>query len=126
MVEVVYKPRKPKVSPLYQSISEHFSEFDSVYEERYQKRYGVLRDVVILAIELLTAGSQAADGAGFQLFASRSKKQIPIIFRTEKGRRGANAQRSKKLTNCFFRTWRHCVLAGGLSEPTIFWSHEKL
>jgi hypothetical protein len=32
-----------------------------------------------LAIELLTAGSQAADGAGFQLFASRSKKQIPII-----------------------------------------------
>jgi hypothetical protein len=27
----------------------------------------------------LTPGSQAADGAGFQLFASRSKKQIPII-----------------------------------------------
>jgi hypothetical protein len=26
----------------------------------------------------MTAGSQAADGAGFQLFA-RSKKQIPII-----------------------------------------------
>jgi len=36
---------------------------------------------VRLAIELLTAGSQAADGAGFQLFASRSKKQIPIIRR---------------------------------------------
>src|SRR5215510_593220 len=33
-----------------------------------------------LAIELLTANSQAADGAGFQLFASRSKKQIPIIL----------------------------------------------
>jgi hypothetical protein len=33
-----------------------------------------------LAIELLTAGSQAADGAGFQLFASRSKKQVPIIM----------------------------------------------
>jgi hypothetical protein len=46
MVEVVYKPRKPKASPLYQSISEHFSEFDSVYEERCQKRYGVLWDVV--------------------------------------------------------------------------------
>jgi hypothetical protein len=28
----------------------------------------------------LTAGSQAADGAGFHLFASRSKKQIPIII----------------------------------------------
>ena len=46
MVEVVYKPRKPKASPLYQSISDHFTEFESVYEERYQKRYGVLRDVV--------------------------------------------------------------------------------
>src|SRR5262249_19443513 len=34
---------------------------------------------VRLAIKLLTAGSQAADGAAFQLFASRSKKQIPII-----------------------------------------------
>ncbi len=46
MVEVVYKPRKPKASPLYQSISEHFSEFESVYEERYQNKFGVLRDVV--------------------------------------------------------------------------------
>jgi hypothetical protein len=36
---------------------------------------------VRLAIELLTADSQAADEAGFQLFASRSKKQIPIVLR---------------------------------------------
>ena len=46
MVGALYKPRRPKTSPLYQSISGHFSEFESVYEERYQKRYGVLRDVV--------------------------------------------------------------------------------
>jgi len=46
MVEPVYKSRKSKTSPLYQSISDHFSEFESVYEERYQKRYGVLRDAV--------------------------------------------------------------------------------
>lgn len=46
MIEVVYRPRKPKASPLYQSIADHFSEFESVYGERYQKRYGVLRDVV--------------------------------------------------------------------------------
>ena len=32
--------------------------------------------LVRLAIELLTAGSQAADGAGFQLFASRSKSKF--------------------------------------------------
>ena len=41
--------------------------------------YGLLSFVEV-PVELLTAGSQAADGAGFQLFASRSKKQIPIIL----------------------------------------------
>ena len=46
MVEPVYKPRSPKISPLYRSIHDHFGEFESVYEERYQKKYGVLRDVV--------------------------------------------------------------------------------
>lgn len=38
MVEGVYKPRKPNASPLYQSISDHFSEFESVYKERYQNK----------------------------------------------------------------------------------------
>jgi hypothetical protein len=33
---------------------------------------------VRLAIELLIAGLQAADVAGFQLFASASKMKIPI------------------------------------------------
>ncbi len=46
MVEPIYQPRKPKASPLYQSIQNHFAEFESVYEERYQKRFGALRDVV--------------------------------------------------------------------------------
>lgn len=35
--------------------------------------------LVRLAVEVLTAGSQAADGAGVQLLASRSEKQLPII-----------------------------------------------
>ncbi len=46
MVEPIYQPRKPKASPLYQSIQNHFEEFESVYKKRYQKRFGVLRDVV--------------------------------------------------------------------------------
>lgn len=44
MVEAV--PRKPKASPLYRCISEHFAEFEAVYEERYRNKFGVLRDVV--------------------------------------------------------------------------------
>jgi len=46
MVEPVYKPRNPKISSLYQSIRDHYEEFESVYVERYQKKCGVLRDVV--------------------------------------------------------------------------------
>jgi hypothetical protein len=39
MVEVVYKPRKPKAFPLYQSIPEDFSEFESVYEEGWSSPF---------------------------------------------------------------------------------------
>ncbi len=40
MVEPIYQPREPKASPLYRSIRNNFAEFESVYEERYQKRFG--------------------------------------------------------------------------------------
>jgi hypothetical protein len=46
MVEPIYQQRTPKVSPLYQSIFNHFAGFEWVYEEQYQKRYGVLRQAV--------------------------------------------------------------------------------
>ena len=47
MGEAIYQPRGPKVSPLCQSILNHFAEFESVYEERYEKQYGFLRDAVL-------------------------------------------------------------------------------
>jgi hypothetical protein len=56
-----------------------------------------LRFFVRLAIELLTAGSQAADGAGFQIFASRSKKQIPIILGVSETDWKAHSERLQNL-----------------------------
>lgn len=38
MVEVVYQPRNPKLSSLYQSILNHFAEFESVYFVRKDMR----------------------------------------------------------------------------------------
>src|SRR5262245_26253067 len=69
-----YRETQPKIDirPFYRIVSGQSDEWR-------------LRFFVRLAIELLTAGSQAADGAGFQLFASRSKKQIPIIRTDEDG-----------------------------------------
>ncbi len=46
MVELIYQLRNSKVPPLYQSALNYFGEFESVYEERYQKKFGILRDVV--------------------------------------------------------------------------------
>ena len=46
MVEQVYRPRRPKESPLWQCLSRHFDEFLEAYEERYQPRYGFLRPII--------------------------------------------------------------------------------
>ena len=46
MAEQVYQPRNPKASPLWRCVDAHFEEFLQVYSERYQPRYGVLRDVI--------------------------------------------------------------------------------
>jgi len=51
MVKGVYKPRNPKGSALYQCVSKHFAEFESVYPERHQERFGFYRPVIRKVIE---------------------------------------------------------------------------
>jgi len=46
MVAQVYRPRRPRESPLWQCISRHFDTFLNLYEERYQPRYGFLRPII--------------------------------------------------------------------------------
>ena len=46
MVEQVYRPRRPKASPLWQCLSGHFDAFLELYEEQYQPRYGFLRPII--------------------------------------------------------------------------------
>ena len=46
MVEQVYRPRRPKESPLWQCLCAQFDTFLDVYEERYQPRYGFLRPII--------------------------------------------------------------------------------
>jgi len=46
MVEQVYRPRRPRQSPLWQCLSGHFDAFLDAYEERYQPRYGFLRPII--------------------------------------------------------------------------------
>src|SRR5262245_65741714 len=58
---------------------------------------------------MMTANSQAADGGGFQLFASRSKKQIPIV------------QKSKFLS-FITRRYKMRSLGIALTVLVVFWT----
>jgi hypothetical protein len=62
MVKGVYKPRKPKGSALYQCVSKHFAEFESVYPERYQERFGLYRPVIRKVMENLLGCGDLARG----------------------------------------------------------------
>src|SRR5271157_883986 len=42
----VYRARNPKKSPLWQCAHRHYDEFEAVYPEAYQPRYGVLRPII--------------------------------------------------------------------------------
>jgi hypothetical protein len=45
-----YRPRRPRESALFRLLDEHFDEFERVYPERYQPRYGVLRSAIRPAV----------------------------------------------------------------------------
>lgn len=42
----VYRARNPKKSPLWQCAHRHYDEFEEVYPEQYQPRYGTLRPII--------------------------------------------------------------------------------
>jgi hypothetical protein len=42
----VYRPRHPQQSPFYKLVERFYPEFEAVYEERYQERYGFWRPII--------------------------------------------------------------------------------
>ena len=51
----VYKPRRPKASPLYRLTEDHFDEFSTVYDERFARRWGYWHKVVGEVVEKFQA-----------------------------------------------------------------------
>ncbi|MBT4814803.1 MAG: hypothetical protein HON70_03845, partial [Lentisphaerae bacterium] len=45
-----YRPRKPWETPLYRLVQDHFDDFERVYPERFQHKYGFWRPVIRKAI----------------------------------------------------------------------------
>ena len=42
----VYRPRHPQESPFYKLVERFYPQFEAVYEERYQERYGFWRPII--------------------------------------------------------------------------------
>ncbi len=45
-----YRPRSPESSPFYQLVSKHFDDFEKVYPQRYEMRFGFWRPIIREAI----------------------------------------------------------------------------
>ena len=42
----VYRPRRPRETPFYRLVEEHYERFEQVYPVRYEDKYGYLRPVI--------------------------------------------------------------------------------
>ena len=52
-----YRPRRPRASALHLLLDGYFRQFQQVYDERYQQRYGFWRPVIARTVEkFLTCG----------------------------------------------------------------------
>lgn len=53
----VYKPRRPRDSPLFRLVSQHIEDFLAAYDERFAPRHGPSRPVVERTLrDFLTCG----------------------------------------------------------------------
>jgi hypothetical protein len=78
-----YRRRTPRESPLFQLLEQHFDEFERVYLDRYQERYGFLRPVIRKAVDAFLGCGDLREGfarvrcpdCGHSLFVAFSCKQ---------------------------------------------------
>jgi hypothetical protein len=46
-----YRPRNPSASPFFRIVQQYFDDFEKVYPERYEKKYGFWRNVIRSSID---------------------------------------------------------------------------
>ena len=58
----LYRPRRPQASPLWRLLDRYRDEFQRIYDERYQKRYGFWRPVIERTVEKFLACGDLKQG----------------------------------------------------------------
>ena len=83
----LYRPRRPRASPLYRLLEDHFAEFSTVYDERFAHRYGYWRPVIAEVVEkylacgILEHGfARVRCGACKPRVSARVLVQVPLLL----------------------------------------------
>ena len=75
----IYRPRRPWASPLWRVLDRHFDEFQRVYDERYQKRYGFWRPVIARTVEKFLACGDLREGFA-RVRCQRCRYELVVAF----------------------------------------------
>ena len=70
----VYQPRNPKASAYYRCVEDHFEQLETVWDERYQRRFGFWRPYVTDVIRRYLASGSESDFQNFHPSASGGLK----------------------------------------------------
>ncbi len=68
----IYRPRQPQQTPFYQLVERFYPEFEALYPERYQERYGFWRPVIGTVVRKFLASLSTASPACAVLSAAKS------------------------------------------------------
>ena len=77
-----YRPRLPRDSPLWRLLERHYDEFERVYDDRYQKRYGFWRPVIGRTVRKFLACGDLQEGfARVRCPRCRHERFVPFSCR---------------------------------------------
>jgi Transposase zinc-binding domain len=75
----VYHPRQPQPSSLYQLVERFYPEFERVYSERYQERYGFWRPIIARAVEKFLKCGDLKEGFA-RVRCSKCRHELFVAF----------------------------------------------
>ena len=84
----VYRPRNPKASAYYSCVEDHFEQLETVWDERYQSRFGFWRPYVTDVIQryldvICTDGCFYGKGSFKTCPTTPNPKDLEDLFRYE-------------------------------------------
>ncbi len=94
----VYRPRRPRESPLYRLLDRYYDEFERVYDQRYQKRYGHWRPVISRAVEKFLACGDLREGFA-RVRCPRCRYEFFVAFSCRRRCLCPSCHQKRSLTN---------------------------